>query len=249
VREHHHVRVTEVEFTRAIDSYSVSEISIDVERTAEERMSSAIQHGGILLVGEVHGVLENPRVLYTLMHRFTVTSLGLEWPASMQPIVDQFLEAQHLDYSAIANSADGRITAGHFAVLRALSQEGLLSKLVLFDPLSPYTSWSERDRGMARLLLEGLGPEAALAAAGNLHTQLRPHENGVPMGMHVGGARPHSFEIRLRYASGKYFNFAPKRFRQRVKWPWSRDGLALTWSQSRAELKIPQAHMAAVPAA
>jgi hypothetical protein len=116
----------------------VGELPISLEAAAEEQITSAVRDGGILFVGEIHGVLENPLVIYTLTRRFRLTSLALEWPTSIQPMVNRFLDSGDLSYSLIAHSADGRVTAGHFAVLRALSREGRLSRLVLFD-LPPFT--------------------------------------------------------------------------------------------------------------
>lgn len=144
------------------------------------------------------------------MHRFGVRCLGLEWPPALRSVIDHFLSSGSLTYSAIADSADGRITAGHFAVLRALSQEGLLNRLVLFSPLASHATWTHRDREMADHLLGGIGKEPAIAAAGNLHTQLSKHRHGLAMGMHVARERPATLEIRIDYMSGAYFNLGPK---------------------------------------
>ena len=182
------------------------------------------------------------------MHRFGVRCLGLEWPPALRSVIDHFLSSGSLTYSAIADSADGRITAGHFAVLRALSQEGLLNRLVLFSPLASHATWTHRDREMAGHLLAGIGSEPAVAIAGNLHTQLSEHRHGMPMGMHVARERPATLEIRIEYMSGAYFNLGPKNFGSRFRrWP-VRGRLGLTWADPRAILTIPEAHEAAVPA-
>jgi hypothetical protein len=101
---------------------------------------------------------------------------------------------------------------------------------------------------MADHLLGGIGKEPAIAAGGNLHTQLSKHRHGLAMGMHVARERPATLEIRIDYMSGAYFNLGPKHFGSRFRrWP-KRERLGLTWADPRAILTIPEAHEAAVPA-
>jgi hypothetical protein len=69
------------------------------------------------------------------------------------------------------------------------------------------------------------------------------------MGVHVVRERPRSLEVRLQYGTGAYFNFGRKQFRSRVAWPWSSRASVMSWSQNRAVLTIPRAHLAAVPSA
>jgi hypothetical protein len=235
-------------FRAAVENFAVAELPLEIEPAADEIVRSALAKNGVLLIGETHGVLENPLVFYTLMRRFGVACLGLEWLPALRPVVDRFLSSGSLTYPAIADSADGRITAGHFAALRALSQEGLLNKLVLFSPLAGYATWTDRDREMAAHLVAGIGNEPAVAMAGNLHTQLSEHRHGVPMGLHIARERPDTLDVRIDYMSGAYFNLRPKRFGWRIRSRLQPRRFILTWAESRAILTIPEAHLAAVPA-
>lgn len=226
----------------------MAELPLAVEPLADERIRSALDSAGVVLFGEIHGVYENPLAVYTLMRRFELRCLGLEWPPELQPVIASFLTSGRLDFPSIAQSADGRITAGHFAVLRALSQEGRLNRLVRFAPAVAYRKWSDRDHAMASYLLASLGKEPALVAVGNLHSRLLRHRHGEPMGMHVLGERPGTVEISVEYAGGAYFNLASKRFASPLRRLSPRQEPTLTWSKSRAVLTIPEAHEAAVPA-
>jgi hypothetical protein len=235
-------------FTAAIEAFAVVDVPIAVEHALEERLRSALSHGAVVLIGETHGVRENPLVLYTLMRRFGVRCLGLEWSPELGSVIDDFIRCGRLAYEPIADSADGRITAGHFAVLRALSSEGRLDRLVLFSPLLPHANWSDRDRDMARHFLAGVTTEPAIAAAGNLHTSFKEHLHGLPMGVHIANERPGSVEIRLEYLRGAYFNLGPKRMRWQFRGWFAPQTASLQVKGGRALLTVPEAHIASVPA-
>jgi hypothetical protein len=236
------------QFAAAIGAVSVAELPLAVEPLADERIRSALDGAGVVLFGEIHGVYENPLAVYTLMRRFELSCLGLEWPPELQPVIASFLTSGRLDFPSIAQSADGRITAGHFAVLRALSQEGRLNRLVLFAPAVAYPKWSDRDRAMASYLLARVGKEPVLVAVGNLHSRLLRHRHGEPMGTHISRERPGAVEISVEYAGGAYFNIASRRFASPLSRRSPGQALTLTWSKSRAVLTVPEAHEAAVPA-
>jgi hypothetical protein len=236
------------QFTASIEAFPVADLPIAVEHALEERLRSSLSRRAVVLVGETHGVRENPLVLYTLMRRFDVRCLGLEWSPSLGPVIEDFLRGGQLAYEHIADSADGRITAGHFAVIRALSSEGRLDRLVLFSPLLPYSTWSDRDRDMARHLLAGVATDPAIAAAGNLHTSFKEHAHGLPMGVLIANERPSSMEINLEYLQGSYFNFGPKRMRRRFRSAFAPQPASLQWKGGRALLTVPEAHIASVPA-
>ena len=174
-------------FSVAIDGFAVHDLPLSVDVEAEKRIRNALDSGGMLLVGEIHGAAENALVLYTLARRFDVTTVGLEWPPELTPAVSAFLAGGPVPHAPIAGSADGRITAGHFAVLRKLHSEGRLHQAVMFSRLAADRSWSDRDSDMASRLLAEVGDQPALVFAGNLHTSLVPHRYGVPMGVSRAG--------------------------------------------------------------
>jgi hypothetical protein len=233
-------------FLAGVETFVVEELPIDIDPAAGDRVRVAVAGGGVVLLGESHGVEQNPLIIATLVRTFGLCSLGLEWDVELQPVVDDFLAGRPLDVAALAPSVDGRITAGHFAVLRSLRERGLLERAVLFDPPWP-GSWDERDRLMAAELLAGIGSGPALAVAGNLHTWLRPHEHGVPMGVHVAAARPATLEIRIRCLSGEALNITLKRVGSPVAETGHHHAAALREAGHRLELTLPVARPAIVP--
>jgi hypothetical protein len=223
-------------FAAAVDAFDVAELPLEMEPSAERRLRSRVARGGPVLVGERHGVEQNPLVAYTLLRRLDIRTLGLEWTPALLPAVEAFLAGGPLDPDAFAASADGRVTAGHLAVLRALRREGRLECLVLFDPPDWPESWSGRDRAMAERLLADLGGRPALAMAGSLHTRLRRHHHGVPLGAHLAAVRPGTVEMRLRYpAAGPLRWPAGHRCQLRAAGAW-------------LELTVPAARSGVVPA-
>src|SRR5262249_16178044 len=120
------------EFWRAVEGFSVADLPLVIRADAERRLQSCLTGGGPILLGESHGAAENPLVILTLMHRFGVRVLALEWPPELEPAVQRYLEGGALDFRMFEGSSDGRITAGHMAVLRKLHDEGGLERLVLF---------------------------------------------------------------------------------------------------------------------
>jgi len=186
-------------FTAEVGEFEVAELPLEVSVPAAARLRAKLAAGGPVLVGERHGIEQNPLVAYTLMRRLGVRVLALEWQAELAAVVDGFVAGGGLDFEPLAGRDDGRVTAGHFAVLRAMRRDGLLDRVVLFDPPAAPRTWSERDWGMAVRLLDEVGTAPALVMAGSLHTRLRRHRHGEPMGAHVARVRPGTVEVRVRY--------------------------------------------------
>jgi hypothetical protein len=186
-------------FARAVDAFDVAELPVEVDGPAAARLRTKLAAGGPILVGERYGVEQNPLVAYTLMHRLGIRVLALGWCADLAPVVDRFLGGQMLDAAALARRDDGRVTAGHLAVVRALYRDGQLDRVVLLEPAIWPRTWSERDHAMAERLLQESEGQTALVLAGSLHTRLRRHRHGEPMGAHLARVRPGTVEVRLRY--------------------------------------------------
>lgn len=222
-------------FAEAVGVFPVKELTLEVDPAATSRLRTKLAAGGPLLLGERHGVEQNPLVAYTLIRRFGLRVLALEWPVDLQPVVDGFLAGEPLDVEPLAGSMDGRITAGHFAVLRELRRDGLLDRAVLFEPSPCPRTWSERDWLMAVRLLEDTGTTPALVLAGSLHTRLRRHRHGEPLGAHVARVRRGTVEVRLRYPGA----LAPGE---------RRDACVLRSAGAWLELTVPDARPAVAPA-
>ena len=99
-------------------------------------------------------------------------------------------------------AGDGRITAGHLAVLAERAAAGPV-QVVLFDgTIGAGWSWSDRDEAMAgRILAAALPGNRMLVVAGNAHTPTGRTELGVPMGpgwpaSGRGAGNPHQLRRR-----------------------------------------------------
>jgi len=199
------------EFQRAVAGFPVTDLPLTVEPAAAAVARRSLDQSGLLLLGEIHGVAENPLVIRALLAGFGLSGLALEWPPGLMPTVSAFLAGGQLEDHRMLWPGDGRITAGHLAVLRDRAAAGPL-RLTLFDVTIPAgASWSERDAAMAAQVLAGTRP-GTLVVAGNAHTPLHRTGLGVPMGAILAERQPGVAEIRISYASGGYYNIGPRRF-------------------------------------
>jgi hypothetical protein len=117
---------------RAAADFAVADLSLVIEPPARAAARRSLEESGLLLLGEVHGVRENPLVIRALMQAFGLTGLALEWPEDLAPAARAFLAGEPLADHPLLWFGDGRITAGHLAVLRERAAAGPLS-LTLFD--------------------------------------------------------------------------------------------------------------------
>lgn len=204
-------------FQRAVAGFAVEDPGLVIEPAALAAARRSLDSSGLLLLGEMHGVRENPLLIRALMQAFGLTSLALEWPDDLAPVIQTFLAGETLADHPWLWGGDGRITAGHLAVLAERAAAGPL-KVILFDGvIGASWSWSQRDEAMARRLLAG-SPSGArtLAVAGNAHTPASPTDLGTPLGAWLARQRPGIREIQIRYGSGRFWNFKSCRFARRA---------------------------------
>jgi hypothetical protein len=114
------------EFARAVADFPATDLGIEMEPAARAAAEHSVRESGVLLLGEVHGVRENPLITAALLREFALAGLALEWPDGLAPVVSAFLAGDGLADHPLLWSGDGRITAGHLAVLRALAAAGPL---------------------------------------------------------------------------------------------------------------------------
>ena len=187
------------------------------EPAALAAAGQSLDSAGLLLLGEMHGVRENPLLIRALMQAFGLTSLALEWPDDLAPLIQAFLAGEPLADHPWLWGGDGRITAGHLAVLAERAAAGPL-ELTLFDGvIGAGWSWSQRDEAMARRLLAA-SPSGTrtLAVAGNAHTPTHPTDLGVPLGACLARQRPGIREIRINYGGGSFWNLQSRHFARRA---------------------------------
>jgi len=234
------------ELDRAAADFAVTDLNLAVEPSALAAARQSLQESGFLLLGEVHGVRENPLVIRALMQVFKLTGLALEWPEDLAAALEAFLAGGRLAEHPLLWFGDGRITAGHLAVLRERAAAGPLT-LTLFDgTIDAGWSWSQRDEAMARRVLAA--PAAAtgtLVVAGNAHTPIDRTDLGMALGAHLARQRPGLRDIHISYGGGRYYNIEPHRFRRRVA--SGRRHIRLHHRRGRLVLDLPSASEAIVP--
>jgi hypothetical protein len=230
---------------RAVVEFAVTDPGLVIESSALSAARQSLDSAGLLLLGETHCVRENPLLIRALMQAFGLTSLALEWPEDLAPMIRAFLAGQPLAGHWFIWSGDGRITAGHLAVLAERAASGPLELILFNGSIGPDWSWSQRDEAMARRLLAASAPGArTLVVAGNAHTPTSPIELGVPMGARLAGQRPGVREIRISYGSGGFYNGGPRQFTRRADQPGQ---LRLYQHDSELVLHLPLATEAVVP--
>ena len=208
-------------FTQAVSDFPVSDPGLVLEPAARAAAERSVAESGLLLLGEVHGVRENPLVIRALLQALGLAGLALEWDEELAPVVRAFLAGGALTDHPQLWFGDGRITAGHLAVLRERAAAGSLN-LTLMDGILPggmggaEWTWSQRDEAMAGRVLAATAGLPTLVVAGNAHTPTHRTEVGLPLGAVLAARRPGVREIRIDYRSGRFYNAAPRRFRPRT---------------------------------
>jgi hypothetical protein len=171
----------------------------------------------LLVVGEPHVVRETPSVLYALAVALGTRAVAFEWShEEMGPPAQAFLRRGSFDFEelwSLARSAeffcgDGRITAGHFALLQRLHHEGRLDQVIVFDRLDPepVDAWVAhlrvREPEMAaRLLAEWDRRRRLLVLTGAFHARLEAVE-GEPMAAYLARELTGLQPAMLDYARG-----------------------------------------------
>jgi hypothetical protein len=196
--------VTAAEFAGAVSDYVFEEHLLDSEVVAKARV--AVERAGLLVVGEPHGVRETPSVLYALAGMLGTRGVAFEWSheeldAGLQAFVRgapwDFEELWSLPADAEFFCGDGRITSGHFALLRRLRDEGRLDEAIAFDRLDPVlpVEWQVRDRELAERLQREWRGAPLLVLTGAFHAQLE----GETMTAHLVRERPGLTSLTLDY--------------------------------------------------
>ena len=233
------------EFHQAIGEFALADLGLVIEPAALAAGRQSLDSSGLLLVGETHGVRENPLLIRSLMQAFGLTSLALEWDECLAPNIEAFLASGTLADHRWLWSGDGRITAGHLAVLAERAAAGPL-QLILFDGvIGADWSWSQQDEAMAERLLAASPPGTrTLAVAGGYHTPTAPLELGVPMGAWLARQRPGVREIQISYGGGRFYNLGPCQFDRRIS---PQQPIRLHQHDGELVLDLPVASEAVVP--
>jgi len=230
---------------RAVAAFGAEDLGLVIEPAARAAAQRSLDESGLLLLGETHGARENPLLIRAIMQAFGLTSLALEWDEELAPVAGSFIAGGMLADHPLLWIGDGRITAGHLAVLAERAAAGPL-ELILFDgAVWADWSWSRRDEAMAgRILAAAAAGTRTLVVAGNAHTPTGETSLGVPMGARLARQRPGVREIRIRYGGGRYYNMRPASFRRISPRP---DQVRLSGQRGALVLYLPTAREAVVP--
>ena len=240
-------------FVEAIKNIEIGEIDTEFDEKSVESLVTELGQAKLLLLGETHGVKENVDIIYTLFKKFGFKKLALEWNKELRECAEKFLQTGELDFEAIKDSPDGRITAGHFALIKKLKDEGLLETLVCFDRETPTADWDTRDANMAKNIIAHLSDSTTLVVAGNLHTQVEPitfddeKEEHHPMGENVKKQIPNVPSGKIKYLTGQFHNYGTRDFREKP------EGIDLPKAKFYKSdngvysFELPEAHVAIVP--
>jgi hypothetical protein len=199
-------------FAEAVCTYPFERVELD--HAAIDAARRTLAETGLLLVGEPHGASETPAVLHALITTLGIRAVGFEWSHDeLDGLVRRSLASGSFDFDdywalpacSELFAGDGRITAGHFALLERLWAEDRLDQLILYDRLDPDPApeWHVRDSEMAeRLLTVWDDRSPLLVLTGAFHAQTTPFVDGEPMGRHLANARPALKPAMLDYAEG-----------------------------------------------
>lgn len=219
-------KVENPKFLEAIRQSTITEIPTEFDESAVVAARKQLHDTGFFLMGETHGVSENPDIYYTLMKQLGCRGLALEWDEASSPQIERYLQTEELDFDqALGISRDGRVTVGHFALLQRLKHEGMLDKLILFDPIPTPGAYEAgkgaetRDEGMATNLITYLDRTIpTLVIAGSIHTNIEKTDKDgdmaakTPMGAHLKAHFPSINAGRIHYRKGSFYNMEERHF-------------------------------------
>jgi hypothetical protein len=240
-------------FIEAVSMHSIEEISIMFDELAVQRLTDNLESNKVFILGEMHGVKENVDVIYTLFKKFGFRQLALEWEPELKKVAEKFLETGELDFNAIHDSQDGRITAGHFALLKKLKSEGVLEGIICFDGGSGGEGWNARDAAMAKNILTNLNEMRTLVVAGNLHAKTEPmnfdDEPGEqhPMGENIRKEIPEVASGGIEYSKGQYYNYGIQEFSELPQRAGSQETRFYQNEEGVYVFEVAEAHVATVP--
>ena len=108
----------------AAAEFGVADLDLVAEPAAMAAARRSLEESGLLLLGEVHGVRENPLLARALMQALGLSGLALEWHEDLAPVIEAFLATGTLADHWLLWSGDGRITARRLAVLAERAAAG-----------------------------------------------------------------------------------------------------------------------------
>jgi hypothetical protein len=259
--------------TAAVQAFNATPLGLQVDPDADAAVRQSLQRTGLVLLGERHGIAQTPVLVEELIAWFGLGGIALEWHEDLRPWLDRWITNGVLADPVWGVppvevwGGDGRLTAGHLAMLRRWAAAGLLITLMdgttIVRPRPGESEeetgrqwWSERDAAMAaRVLAAPDAPSGRLVVAGNLHTRLKPlpasdpigAEIGVPMGAELARRRPGLCSIDCVYGPVQFYNLSPRRSDLDGLRGQHLDTPRLIMQQGALLLQVPSPREATVP--
>ncbi|MEI6238271.1 MAG: hypothetical protein WCP15_01905 [bacterium] len=241
------------QFLEAVSATVIEEIDTEFDEISLQKLKESIESNTLFILGEVHGVKENVNIIYTLFKKFGFRQLALEWKPALKDVIDKFIETGEIDFNVINKASDGRITAGHFALIKKMKTEGILENIICFTGDPGQRDWNKDDEIMANNILSSLSSSPMLAVAGRLHTKTETitsdddTDEKHPMAQNVKKKIPNVSTGEIKYLGGHYHNIGTKEFDavhesaepRKAKFFQNGDGLYI--------FELPFAHEAVVP--
>lgn len=238
-------------FAEQVRNIKIAEIDTEFDPKSTAALNDQLNEAKLFILGEVHGVKENADVIYTLFKKFGFKKLALEWDEKLLAVAERFIQTGELNFEAIQESSDGRITPGHFVLLKKLKDEGLLEALICFDEEVHSGEWNDRDVAMAKNILANVSGSRTLVVAGNLHTQVETVViKGVdyhPMGKNLKKQVPNLPSGEIRYLRGQYHNYGTKDFPNELEDTQMQRAKFYTSDEGVYVFQLPEVHAAVVP--
>lgn len=189
--------------TAAARAFDATPLGLHVDADADAAVRESLRRTGLVLLGEAHGMAQMPVLADELITRFGLGGIALEWDENLRPWLDRWITQGLLsdpvpDIAGWVWGGDGRLTAGHLALLRRWAAAGLVITLMdgraIVQPCPGESEeemgrrwWTERDAAMAeRVLAAPDVPGGRLVFAGDLHTRLEPLPIEDPIGAQIG---------------------------------------------------------------
>ena len=103
---------TTAELLQALEEFVVTDLSLVIEPGAFAAAQQSLARSGLLLLGEVHGVQENPLLMRALMEVFGLTCVALEWAEELAPVLQTYLAEGRLTAAVVRRRPDHSWASG-----------------------------------------------------------------------------------------------------------------------------------------
>ena len=188
-----------------------------------------------IVFGELHGVRQNVEILERFIREKVPClragiGLAFEWPLNkaecnkLNEYISGVLTEEDIKdvLKKLYSQQSGVFSDQHLRLLRMMREQNTpdgngIKKLIAFDPDTD--SWNERDRDMARTIMEeGAELDVVIIVTGDLHARKQQFtRNGstevlIPLASYL--PKDNTYAMKVRYQTGSFFNFGVRLLQQ-----------------------------------